>query len=45
LAAEGTLRTAVCVGVASSEGPQEIQAEADVVVGSLDEMADLLRGL
>jgi trehalose 6-phosphate phosphatase len=45
LSAEGTLRTAVCVGVASTEGPEEIQREADVVVDSPEEMADLLRGL
>jgi trehalose 6-phosphate phosphatase len=45
LAAEGTLRTVVCVGVASDEGPEEIQREADVVVSSPEEMAELLRGL
>jgi trehalose 6-phosphate phosphatase len=43
--AEGVLRTAVCVGVASAEGPGEIQAEADLVVGSPEELAELLRRL
>lgn len=45
LAAEGTLRSTVCVGVASDEGPVEIQREADVVVDSPADLLDLLRGL
>jgi trehalose-phosphatase len=42
---EGTLTRAVCVGVASEEGPPEIEREADVVVGSPAEFLDLLRDL
>jgi trehalose 6-phosphate phosphatase len=45
LVLEGALRTAVCVGVASDEGPEEIQAEADLVVGSPEDFAELLRRL
>jgi trehalose-phosphatase len=45
LVAEGTLHTAVCVGVASDEGPDEIQRDADVVVTSTGELTDLLRSL
>ena len=45
LASDGTLRTAVCVGVASDEGPDEIQRDADVVVNSTGELTDLLRSL
>lgn len=45
LRAEEKLKAAVCVGVASDEGPAEIQREADVVVGSPAELADLLRRL
>jgi trehalose-phosphatase len=45
LEADETLRTVVCVGVASDEGPPEIQREADVVVSSPAEMAELLRSL
>lgn len=45
LRADGTLAEAVCVGVASDEGPAEIQREADLVVGSPEEMVDLLRRL
>lgn len=45
LAAEGSLREAICVGVASHEGPAEIQREADVVVGSPEDLAELLRSL
>ena len=45
LADQGTLRTAVCVGVASDEGPDEISAEADVVVASPAEFTELLRSL
>jgi len=42
---EGALEVAVCVGVASDEGPGEIQREADLVAGSPSELLDLLRGL
>jgi trehalose-phosphatase len=45
LRARESLKAAVCVGVASEEGPEEIQREADVVVGSPAELADLLRDL
>jgi hypothetical protein len=45
LRAEESLKAAVCVGVASDEGPAEIQRDADVVVGSPGELADLLRDL
>ncbi len=45
LTATGALDTSVCVGVASDEGPAEIQREADVVVGSPAEFLDLLRAL
>jgi trehalose 6-phosphate phosphatase len=45
LAAAGALGFAFCVGVASAEGPPEIQREADVVVASPSEFLDLLRGL
>jgi trehalose 6-phosphate phosphatase len=45
LAAEGILSRAVCVGVASTEGPDEIQREADLVVGSSSDLLDLLRTL
>jgi trehalose 6-phosphate phosphatase len=42
---ERVLEHAVCVGVASGEGPPEIQREADVVVDSTDGFLDLLRSL
>ena len=45
LVAEESLDGAVCVGVASAEGPIEIQREADVVVGSPADFLDLLREL
>ncbi len=45
LVREGMLTTAVCVGVASDEGPEEIRTEADVVVASPEEFAELLRSL
>lgn len=41
----GVLRTAVCVGIVSDEGPDEIQREADVVLGSTGELTELLRSL
>jgi trehalose 6-phosphate phosphatase len=42
---EGTLERAVCVGVSSPEGPQEIVAEADLVVPGTDEFGALLTEL
>ncbi len=39
----GTLEGAVCVAVASTEGPEEIQREADLVVSGVDGFLDLLR--
>jgi trehalose-phosphatase len=42
LQAEGALDLAVCVGVASAEGPAEITEEADVVVAGTEEFRDLL---
>jgi trehalose-phosphatase len=45
MAEAGTIRAAVCVGVASDEGPEEIQREADIVVASPAELADLLGDL
>jgi trehalose 6-phosphate phosphatase len=45
LAADGQLESAVCVGIASREGPVEIQREADVVVDGTDGFLDLLRAL
>jgi trehalose 6-phosphate phosphatase len=45
LAEHGQLERAVCVGVASDEGPAAIGDEADLVVGGPAEFLDLLRGL
>ncbi len=45
LKTDGALEHAVCVGVASQEGPPEIERRADVVVAGPDEFLDLLRGL
>lgn len=45
LAGSARLGAAVCVGVASDEGPAEIASEADVVVEGPDELAELLREL
>jgi trehalose 6-phosphate phosphatase len=42
---DGTLVAGVRVGVASSEGPEEIRAEADLVVDGPDGFLDLLRAL
>ena len=41
----GALEQAVCVAVASAEGPAELQREADLVVAGTDEFLDLLRRL
>jgi trehalose 6-phosphate phosphatase len=41
----GALRSAICVGVGSEEGPVEIADRADVVVDGPDGYLDLLRGL
>lgn len=45
LGESGALATAVCVGVASAEGPPEIQREADLVVDGTEGFLGLLRGL
>ena len=42
---EGSLDLAVCVGVASAEGPAEIATEADLVVDGPDEFRELLATL
>ena len=42
---DGVLERAVCVGVASAEGPDEIQTEADLVVRGPDGFSELLRWL
>ncbi len=41
----GGLQRAVCIGVASSEGPSAIQRQADLVVAGPDGFAELLGGL
>jgi trehalose 6-phosphate phosphatase len=41
----GRLQTAVCVGVASEEGPAEVAAEADLVVEGVAEFVTVLRRL
>ncbi len=41
----GELERAVCVGVASAEGPDRIQREADLVVAGPDGFADALESL
>jgi trehalose 6-phosphate phosphatase len=43
--ASGELRAAACIGVASSEGPPEVTAEADAVVDGPRGFADALRML
>jgi trehalose 6-phosphate phosphatase len=45
LAAGGALEGAVCVGVASEEGPREIVAEADLVVDGTEGFCELLEML
>jgi trehalose 6-phosphate phosphatase len=45
LSRDGTLATAVCVGVASDEGPEEISSQADLVVDGPAGFLDLLRAL
>jgi trehalose 6-phosphate phosphatase len=42
---EASLELAVCVAVASAEGPPELQEQADLVVGGTDELVALLRQL
>jgi trehalose 6-phosphate phosphatase len=42
---EGALSDAVCVGIASPEGPDEVPAEADIVLGGPDEFLEVLRAL
>jgi trehalose 6-phosphate phosphatase len=41
----GAVTAAVCVGVASEEGPEEIRSEADLVVDGPQGFLDVLRGL
>lgn len=45
LSESGELETAVCVGVASDEGPKEITEEADLTVGGPDGWLALLEAL
>ena len=45
LRSEGALELAVCVGVSSPDGPAEIAAEADLVVGDPNEFCELLAQL
>ncbi len=42
---EAGLELAVCVAVASAEGPPELQEQADLVVGGTEELLELLRQL
>src|SRR5215212_4395038 len=42
---EGRLREVLRVGVASEEGPQEIETEADIVVDGVDGVGGVLRAL
>ena len=41
----GELRAAVCIGIESAEGPPEVTAEADAVVGGPEELVQALRML
>jgi trehalose-phosphatase len=45
IASEGALERAVCVAVASAEGPAELQRLADLVVGGTEEFLGLLEAL
>jgi trehalose 6-phosphate phosphatase len=45
LASDGELERAVCVGVASAEGPAEIETEADLVAAGPGEFLELLQSL
>ncbi len=45
MAEKGDVALAVCVGIASADGPAEIQREADLVVAGPDGFLDLLRSL
>jgi len=45
LVAEGTIEHAVCIGVRSADGPQAIEAEADLVVAGTDGVKELLSAL
>jgi trehalose-6-phosphatase len=42
---DGTLDLAVCVGVSSSEAPDEIARDADLVVSGTDGFLELMRAL
>jgi trehalose-phosphatase len=41
----GGLRAAVCIGIASDEGPPELSEEADAVLGGPDELLEVLAAL
>jgi trehalose 6-phosphate phosphatase len=45
MARDGELRAAACIGIESREGPPEVAAEADAVVGGPEGFADVLRML
>jgi len=45
MARDGELRAAACIGIESREGPPEVVAEADAVVGGPEGFVDVLRML
>jgi trehalose-phosphatase len=45
LVAAGSLAAAVCIGIDSSEAPEELSREADAVVGGTEEFREVLRAL
>jgi trehalose 6-phosphate phosphatase len=45
LVGEGVLRAAVCVGIASDEGPPELSEEADAVIGGPGDLLETLTAL
>ena len=45
LVAAGSLAAAVCIGIDSSEAPEELSREADAVVGGTEEFLGVLRAL
>jgi len=45
LADEGSLRSAVCIGIGSDEGPVEIAEEADAVLSGTEEFLAVLKAL
>ena len=42
---DGSLERAVCIAIASAEGPEELQREADAVVSGPTGFRELLRSL